>query len=190
MRTDVCTFRTPVARGVTMLETVLAAVLVAMIATTLVSGLAFMHADHQRQQSKLGAAEVANRIMLQYLDDKNALPSDALAIAYGAHGELRYYWKLDKDRVDMQMIRPRAQSDATRTSGISADRLELITVRVWRERTPNVNPALSGVPEDFRLARIFDPVALRNPDSIWKAFKTDQGLTDWLSRFQNLPGGE
>ncbi|KAA0217250.1 MAG: hypothetical protein DYG94_01570 [Leptolyngbya sp. PLA3] len=167
-----------------MLETVLAAVLMAMIATTLVAGLGFVHADHRRQQRQLGAAEIANRLMLQYLDEKSGMPSDALAVTYGSRGQYRYYWRVREDKVSMREVRPGSTATANRTGGVTPDRIKLITVRVWNEQTPNVNPALSGVAEDFRLARLTDPIAPRNPDSLSKILRTPEGMAEWLRQFQ------
>lgn len=180
----VATFRTPTRRGLTMLETVLAAVLMAMIATTLVAGLGFVHADQRRQQQNLGAAEIANRLMLQYLDEKSAMPSDALAVTYGARGQFRYYWKVQEDKISMREVRPGSTATANRTGGVTPDRIKLITIRVWNEQTPNVNPALSGLPEDYRLARLMDPIAPRNPDSIGKTMSTPEGMAEWLRQIQ------
>lgn len=189
MRTGPLTTRS--ARGVTMIEVVLASVLMAMIAMTLVSGLGYIHAAHRRQEANLGAAEMGNRIMLQLLDSEKSLPSDALPIAYGSHGQLRYYWKVEKDKVDLRLNQAGALAEAGRTSGIRLNNLlDLVTVRVWQETVPNVNPALTGVPADFTLKRIVDPIATRNPDSIMKQFSTPEGLADFLNRVgQNQGGG-
>lgn len=178
------TFRTPTRRGLTMLETVLAAVLMAMIATTLVAGLGFVHADHRRQQQNLGAAEIANRLMLQYLDEKTAMPSEALAVTYGSRGQYRYYWRVQEDKVAMREVRPGSNAMANRTGGVSPDRIRLVTIRVWNEQTLNVNPALSGFPEDYRLARLMDPIAPRNPDSLDKMLRTPEGMAEYLRQFQ------
>lgn len=186
----VTNFQTPTRRGLTMLETVLAAVLMAMIATTLVAGLGFVHADQRRQQQKLGAAEIANRLMLQYLDEKSAMPSDALAVTYGSRGQFRYYWRVQEDKVSMRAVRPGSSTDANRSGGVSADRIKLITIRVWNEQTLNVNPALSGLPEDYRLARLMDPIAPRNPDSLAKMLNTPEGMAEYLRQFNEFQGGE
>ncbi len=173
-------------RGTTMIEVVLASVLVAMISVTLVSGLGYVHGAHSRQESQLGAAEMANRIMLQYLDNEKALPSDALPIAYGANGEFRYYWKIDEEKANLKIDRAGAQAQAGRTSGIKLDNLlELVTVRIWKEQIDGVNPSLTGVPADLTLKRIVNPMAVRNPDSIMKRFRTPEGMMEWLQEFSN-----
>ncbi len=173
-----------------MIEVVLASVLMGMIAATLVTGLGYVHAAHRRQERQLGAAEMANRIMLQYLDDKKALPSDALPIAYGARGELRYYWKVETDKIELQLDRAGSESQAGRTSGVNLKNLlEMITVRIWHEQIPNVNPSLSGSPPDFMLKRIVNKMAVRNPDSIMKTFSTPEGMIEFLNQFQELQGG-
>lgn len=175
----------PIRRGVTLLETVLATVLVAMVATTLVSGLGYVHASHARQEAQLGAAEVANRVMLQRLDDEKSLPSPSLAVAYGKN---RYYWRVDKQKVDLK-VQQRGAGSTNRSGGLRLDRLELITVKVWHETSPNVNPAITGEQPSFQLARIIDPIAMRNPDSIMKAIGSEDGVANLLNRFSNLQGG-
>jgi hypothetical protein len=173
-------------RGVTMLETVLATVLVAMIATTLVSGLGYAHASHERQENQLGAAEVANRVMLQYLDDKKTLPSSSLAIAYGKG---RYYWRVEEQKIELRVGNRGLASESSRTGGLRLDRLQLITVSVWSEQQPNVNPAITGAPHDFSLARIMDPVAIRNPDSIMRTISDEEGVANFLNRFSTFQQG-
>lgn len=178
------TFRYVSHRGTTMIEVVLASVLVAMLSVTLVSGLGYVHSAHNRQEAQLGAAEMANRIMLQYLDDEKALPSDALPIAYGTRGEFRYYWKIDQEKAKLNLDRVGAQAQAGRSSGIRLDNLlELVTVRIWNEQTTGVNPSLTGMPADFTLKRVINPMAVRNPDSIMKRFSTPEGMIQWLEQF-------
>lgn len=183
-------FTTRTARGVTMVEVVLASVLMAMIGTMLVSGLGFVHASHRRHQSTLGAAEMANRIMLQQLDDPTSLPSDALPVAYGARGELRYYWKIDIEQVDLKLDPKGALASEGRTSGIRLnDLLDLVTVRIWKEQTPNLNPANTGAPADFMIKRLINPVATRNPDSIMKILADPDRTIIWLDQLGQSQGG-
>ena len=173
-----------------MIEVVLASVLMGMISVMLVSGLGYVHASHRRHESQLGAAEMANRIMLQFLDSAKSLPSDALPIAYGSRGELRYYWKLDKDKIELRIDQAGAQAAADRASGIPLkNRLELVTVRIWKEQILNVNPAISGHPSDFVLKRVIDSMSVRNPDSIMKIFSTREGMIEFLNQLNDLQGG-
>ncbi len=176
----------PQRRGVTLLETVLATVLVAMVASTLVSGLGYAHASHERQVQQLGAAEVANRIMLQFLDDKKTLPSSSLAIAYGQD---RFYWRVEEQKIELRISSRGQASESSRTSGLRLDRLQLITVNVWYEQQPNINPAITGAPANFSLVRIMDPVAIRNPDSITRLLNSDDGRADLLNRFSTFQQG-
>ena len=184
------TITTRSARGVTMIEVVLASVLLAMIGITMVSGLGYIHASHRRHEAMLGAAEMANRIMLQHLDDPTSLPSDALPIAYGARGELRYYWKVKIETVDLRLDPKGALAGAGRTSGIRLnDLLDVVTVSIWKEQVPNVNPANTGEPPDFMLKRLINPVATRNPDSMMKILHDPERTLEWLKQLGDSQGG-
>jgi type II secretory pathway pseudopilin PulG len=84
------------APGLTLLEIVLASALLGMVAAGILGTLSAIWGWQGRQQEVLGAAEVANRLILTYLDDETVMPSQALPVAYGPY---RYHWKMDKEPV-------------------------------------------------------------------------------------------
>ena len=63
--------------GVTILESVMAALLLGLICATIFSTVSAVATADLRGQQRLEALELSNRLILQYLDDKNKMPSEA-----------------------------------------------------------------------------------------------------------------
>jgi type II secretory pathway pseudopilin PulG len=59
----------------TFLEVVLAIALMGLIFAAVYSAFGFVGAMSRREQQKLAAAELANALIVQYLDDPNSLPT-------------------------------------------------------------------------------------------------------------------
>lgn len=125
-------------RGVTLIEVVLSVTLLALLAASLTSAMAFMRKATERHAVLRGAYELANRLMVQHvfntaqLAEENggvALPSEGLPIAYGDPTRpstiRRYRWSLDESPVT---VRP-AVPEGGRAG--EAYRITQFTVRVW-----------------------------------------------------------
>jgi type II secretory pathway pseudopilin PulG len=175
-------------RGLTLIETVAASVLLALMASTLLGGMTMMLRAQSRQQQKLAATELCNRLILQYLDDAASMPDSNLPIAYANE---RYRWELAK--TPARMVDAKAEVAAARADkgGLVLDRLELITVRVWlSEESGGAFRPDAGTPVST-LARIVDPVAdiYRNPDSASYLMSTPEGRKKLLERFAGTESG-
>ncbi len=173
--------RRAIARGMSLLEVALATTLLGIVAALIFSAIGQMWAGQQRQQQTLGAAEVANRLILQYLDDFNQLPGKTAPIPYGGYS---YRWSLREEDVELQT--PTGLSgEAMATLAERRDRSnrsspKSITVHVWlsEEQRNGAFTASAGTPE-FVLTRLMDPMAARNPDSFAKGI-TDPTLSNRL----------
>lgn len=186
--------------GFTLLEAVLAVTLLAMIAAVLLSGMSNLWRQQARQQQALGAAELANRLMLQFLDDRRSLPSIAEPLRYGPY---EYAWAIDErpirveENANIQLKREARAAAGTRIAGAGLDRLGEIRVVVWMYNDTattgpdNLGP---GAPS-ATLTRLHDPMNLaRNPDSLEHAIKSGGfgaafGLGDDVKRTTNKGDG-
>ncbi len=151
-------------RGSVLLEVLLASFLLAMIAMTITSVQSFVHRSNTVHQQRLGAYEVANRLMLQYLDDQDAFKG---LNRYYDDGRFFYTWELEElplkidAPADSVMDAPREGSGRN-----AADTLRLLIIRVNEGRPDGAGGAIAGE-QLAELRRVHSPLALmtRNPDS-------------------------
>lgn len=171
--------RPPSRRGMTILEVTLAMALLGFVIMAMFSAFGFASAMSKREQQRLGAAELSSALIVQYLDDKNSLPTQQ-PLDYGAW-KFRYY--LREDRVGFIEARPPAGTART----VSLDRLKQVTITVWLSEESGGSYDPDGDSPQVVLTRVVDPMALRNPDSFANMMSSDAGrrtLTDQIS-----PGG-
>jgi len=167
-------------RGLTFLETVAATAILAMIAATVLSGFNAMVGGQKRNQHRLGAAELANRLVLQYLDDQDALPSSTLPVEYG--GE-RYRWLLRETSVALTPSRPEVAAEREAFSTLSLSRLKAVTVQVWLGEESGGSFSIEPGTPTATLTRLVDPTAIRNPDSIDNIIKNPESAAKFIQQF-------
>lgn len=176
--------RNPSRRGMTILEVTLAMALLGFVVMAMFSAFGFAGAMSKREQQRLGAAELSSALIVQYLDDKNSLPSQQ-PIDYGAW-KFRYH--LREDRVGFIEARP--PPGTTRT--VSLDRLKQVTITVWLSEESGGSFDPDGESPQVVLTRVVDPMALRNPDSFANMMSSDAGrrtLTDQIGGSGGGGGG-
>jgi len=160
----------PTARGMSLLEVALATTLLGIASAMIFSAVGQMWAGQQRQQQTLGAAEVANRLILQYLDDFNQLPRRSAPIPYGGYS---YRWSLREEDVELQ-VPSGLPTEVMATLSERRDRSnrsspKSITVHVWlSEEQANGGITATAQTPEFVLTRLMDPMAPRNPDTFRK----------------------
>ncbi len=140
-------------RALTLLEVVLATAMLGLIAGAIFGVTGSITAGQVRQQRRLAAAELANRLVLSYLDDPTRMPSPSAPLTHAGE-RYRYEYTVDPVRFDEVGAEVR-QSHAS----LGLDRFELVTVRVWFEAGSRDNPIT------VTLRRMLDPLYIRNPDS-------------------------
>jgi len=179
--------RYSVRRGVTFLEAVLASVLLAMVASTLASGVSFMTRSQSRMDQKLGAAELANRLVLQYIDDRDSLPDKALPIEYDVD---LYRWTLEEAPV--QFVFDNAVEDSTGGvgNGASLGRIKLITVRVWLGVDSGGALSYTSEVPSCTITRLIDPLAFNNPDSLETLLNQPGGIERLFESMMQDLGGQ
>jgi len=174
----------PSRRGLTFLETLFASALLAIIAAAVFGALSFVLGRQHHEQRTLAAYELANRIILQYLDDPDQLPDSSLPLEYGKD---RFRWAMTIDPVTVTAT-SEAPKDAADTRRSMLDRVKQVSVRVWlgeesggsREFAPDLPHPKAA------LTRIMYPMAYRNPDSFDRLINTDAGRR---RLFDDMSGG-
>tara|TARA_R110000868_G_scaffold119469_1_gene316594 strand:+ start:312654 stop:313217 length:564 start_codon:yes stop_codon:yes gene_type:complete len=171
-------------RGATLIEAVLATVLLGMVAATLASAVSFMNSSQRRMQQRLGAAELSNRLMLQYIDDQDGMPDKSLPIEYDMD---LYRWTLDVEPVEFEMAEPPPEAaDNTIGSGINFDRIRLVSIRVWLSEDSGGGRGFSNEFPNSQLTRLIDPLAFSNPDSLQTMIDSPGGMERLFERLMQL----
>lgn len=166
----------------TLLEVVLAIATVALLCSTVLGAVTYMHQVELRQTHQLATAELANRIMLQYLDDKTAMPSPITPLEYGAH---RYRWSLSESPVGFEAVEvPEAaaqgQGRPPRNAIPPEKRYKIITVRVWLSEESGGAMQIEQGLAQAQISRLIDLLAFRNPDSAENLLKQPGGMQQLL----------
>ncbi len=174
-------------RGSIILEAILATVLLGMIGATLAAAASFMTMSQRRSEQRLAAAELANRLMLQYIDNQDAMPSDALPVEYNAD---KFRWTMTVEPVRIEMVNPAEVQDSRSVGGgINFDRIKLVSIRVWLgEDTGGSRGFTTEVPNAF-VSRLIDPLAFNNPDSLQTMLEEPGGLERLFERLMELENG-
>ncbi|MCC6677954.1 MAG: hypothetical protein IT436_12490 [Phycisphaerales bacterium] len=177
----------PARRGLTLMETVLAAALLGLVAAGVFSAISSMAASQDRQLQRLGAAELCNRLLLQYLDDKEAMPDPTAPLAYA---DRRFRWSIKEEPVKLKLPAARAAQASTgpqRT--LPLDRLKLITVNVWLSEDSGGERNPGGLTPQFAITRLIDPFNFaRNPDSAENMVSTEAGMRRLMEQFIGAGG--
>ncbi|MFK7882901.1 MAG: hypothetical protein AB8F26_01805 [Phycisphaerales bacterium] len=174
-------------RGVSFLEAVLGVVLLGLVTASLASAVSFMHKADARLNYKLSAAELGNRLILQFIDDRESLPSSSLPIEYG---QALYRWEIEEQPVKFVV---RDDGTSTQSGGVgggaSLDRVRYIVVRVWLATESGggeiYEPGVPGVV----LSRLIDPLAFSNPDSLQTLIEQPGGIDRLMQLLMELEDG-
>ena len=153
-------------RGMTFLEAVLASALLGLVSMGVFGVLNYLVLQQKRAEQISGAAEVANRVVIMYLDDPSAMPSGGRPIEYGRH---LYRWTYEA--APIEVFDPNATDEP---APLSLTRLQELTVSVWlHEDSGGAFVPTDGTP-GIVVRRMLDPLATRNPDSFGRAIERGQ----------------
>lgn len=174
----------PTRRGLTFLETLFAAAMLALVAAAVFGAISFVLGRQLQEQRTLAAYELANRLVLQYLDDPDQLPDPSLPLEYGKD---RFRWELNVDAVTVTAV-SEASKDPADTRRSMLDRVKQVSVRVWLGEESGGSLAFepdSPMPK-AALTRIMYPMAFRNPDAFDRLINSDAGRR---RLFDDMSGG-
>ena len=173
-------------RGVTLLETILAAALLAAVAGAIVAALGGIASSEDKRRLRLAGYEVANRLILQYADDPSSMPDETAPYEYQPGLFFRY-------TLDKRPLRLEVPSDSImEPSGwgaaeVSLKQLVLLDVKVFlsNERGQFVQPVAN-------LVRTYHPWPLysSNPDARKRWFANQDNVASLTSKFmESVQGG-
>jgi type II secretory pathway pseudopilin PulG len=114
-------------RGVSLLEVVLASVILVMVSASVVSVVTFINRGEAMRRKTVEAYEVANRLMLTYVDDEEAFNERTGTIRPGSlieGGELRHRWLFALAEEPVQSVRD------GRGEGLRQNIGDMINVRI------------------------------------------------------------
>jgi len=171
-------------RALTILEIVFAVVLLSLVTASVMGALASVQAVEVRDRQRLGAYELANRLVLQWLDDKHKMPPPGVPLDYGP---FRYMWsKDDADQVRMTLNSRQGGVDAPSLQGL--DRYREITIYVYIAEGDPAHPYAGE--QLASLSRIYDPAAMRNPSAMWNFSQNqDENIAELLRIITGQSGG-
>jgi type II secretory pathway pseudopilin PulG len=176
------------ARGMTFLEVLLAVTLLTLVTAMIMTAVNSMITAQVTQRQRLAAAELANGLILTYMDDKKLLPARSSVVVYGRD---RYRWTYEERPVTIVPAREEALA-ARANSGLSLNRIKSVTFHVWLSEESGGTATLEeakGSQVHFALARIVDPIALRNPDAIERMLKDPEAYQEFLANFTGVNAG-
>jgi type II secretory pathway pseudopilin PulG len=178
-------FRRTSRRGLTFIETICAVAMLALVAAAVMAAFHSIIAQQERQAHRLGAMELCNRLILQYLDDSDTMPTSGLPILYG---DERYRWELHEIPVQLVPARPDVAEDRSTsgTSAISVNRMTAINITVWLSEESGGSAAFDPAYPSATLTRLMDPIALRNPDTTKYLGKSSTKQQELIQRFRTV----
>jgi prepilin-type N-terminal cleavage/methylation domain-containing protein len=175
----------PARRGFSFLEVVAAAALLGVVAASLVGVTGFVATGQARQAQRLAAAELANRLILMYLDDPTDMPKGRAPIQYGPN---LYRWEYVEQPITLIEAKPEGRDANRAQSPLDNNRFAEVTIRVWLSERSGGSAAFRGGAPSATLSRIFDPLALRNPDSGDNLLHNPQRMQEFMQRLGGFSG--
>ena len=177
-------------RGMTFLEVVFGAALVVMIAATVTGLFTYITSTQRREQRLLACAEVANRLMLNYLDNPASMPDPNKVVEYGPQeSPAKFRWEIKEEKIDMVEARPEGR-DTAREGPLRRDRMKQVTIRAWLSELSGGSRHPDGGTPQVVLARMMDPLALRNPDSTDNMLKDPAAYQKWFEAMMGFTQGQ
>ncbi len=161
----------------TLMEAVLAAALLGIFSSVLFAAVNSAWREQLHHRHKIGAAELANRLFIIYLDDRTELPPRFQPLAYGPpDNPFMYRWERIERTLtieDPESLSPEAarQRREMRRGSRPEDRFRHVTFRVWLSEEDSSGRGAfeptASTPQ-ATLTRVIDPIYARNPDSTRK----------------------
>jgi len=184
--------------GLTLIETVLAVTMLALLTAAMFRVFDTVGRASIRQERQLACAELCNRLVLQYLDDPEAMPSSRLPIPYGddPRGDL-YRWEMELEPAAIELASGLRdlREDSPALESLVNRGFQQLTVRVWLSEESGGGYRSFETRVKHEVTRPMDPLAMRNPDTLQSILNSPNGIERFIQMFSGLappppPGGE
>lgn len=166
-------------RAMSMLEVVAAVAILALVTATITTAINYMVAQNGRERRQLACMEMANRLILMFLDleDEAQMPSQSLPLPTSYGGDT-FMYSMGLDRVTLKDNRRAIErQSSSQRGGMSKDRVRQVTIRVWLHKDSQGRPYPPESAPSATLSRVYDPLPLqRSPDSLQNRLNTEGGI--------------
>jgi len=172
----------------TFLEVVFATALFGLVAASILGVFSFTMNAVSREQKLLACSEVANRLIMAYMDDRTTMPDPSKTVEYGPEERpLKFRWEYREDPITL--VEPKQDVRANQTDRpLRADRFRQVTVHVWLSEDSGGSRNPDDTTPQTTLTRMYDPLFLRNPDSFINMVMTPSSQARIISELQgNAP---
>jgi type II secretory pathway pseudopilin PulG len=181
-----------------MLEVVFALALLGLVVMAVMGVVSYVHGSQVREQRTLAAAELANRMILMYIDDPNSPWNEGETLAWPT-GE-QYRWELVRSQVKVDSAVPPPTDMNSGGAGFGMDRIHLIRSRVWLSEAYGGSREFSLEAPHAEIARLMDPLSnVTRPDTTRSMYDKYRGsmseflrtgrMPDWRGRDGVSPSG-
>ncbi len=167
-------------RGLTFLEVILATVILVFVASVGMGSLSFILSQSERQQTRLAAMELANRLMIIFLDDEVEFGKLPRALEYEGR---RYRWESSQANITVDPVISGDQANSIR----SAERLRSVAIEVWLSDESGGSREPGGFAPSARLVRMVD-IFNQNPDSVQHMISDEAARRAFIERATSLRG--
>ncbi len=174
-------------RGFTFLEAVLGMALLGILAGAIFGVLGYAWRVELEARQTLAAAEIANRVLISYLDDSTSPRDLPETIDYE---QMRFRWTLDTEKAAIRDAFPDARVGREGTPEFleALGNMEFVTVVAWLDDGTDLGQAPGRTPT-FRIERTIDPFAFRGTDTIERLLKDPERQGVMINRMIGLEGG-
>lgn len=176
------------ARGVTLLESVMGVAMLALVAASLTGVTGVLIRSAERQRALLGAAELANRLMIILNDDPRNLPTAGVPFEFLGRS---YRWSMTRRGIVVEPSRAYVEYRRGRAGGVPLERqFEAVDIEVWlAEGSGGSFSPVDGVPR-ASVSRLIGSLSLRNPDSAERRLSGPDGLNRAIQQLFQQIGSE
>jgi type II secretory pathway pseudopilin PulG len=174
-------------RGFTFLEAILGLALVGILGGAIFGVLGYAWRIEIEARQTLAAAEIANRVLISYIDDPTSTAKLPELIDYE---QVRYRWSLN---VTPTIIRDAFPEARTSRSGAPAntealESMELVTVTAWLDDGSSASIAPGRTPT-FQLERVINPFQYRGNDTLERLLESPERQNRLLLQMIDVEGG-
>lgn len=182
--------------GLSLLEVVFATALLGLLVMATMAAISYVQAAQMREQRMLAANELANRLVLMYIDDPNSPWNEGDILTWG-NGE-KYRWELIRSSIEVNSaVQPPVEASATPSMTMSG--VHLLRARVWLDAESGGTAQFALTTPHAELSRLMSPMAnATRPDTSQRMFETygasreyfESGrLSGWRGRDGAPPSG-